>query len=324
MDSKAVARPLGTWLIVVILAILPAVQSQEKVGKAAEEEATPARARLRYALRFVKGQSYDIRVGIRQEKIEQGEKEAESESGQRQPAFDSQPFLVNTTFYYRFDVRSVDEAGNAWADCTVERVKIEQKLGFVPDVDYDSADANKRVIPEVHGIDDVAYGYARGMSAFLDAQFALRVTPHGHVQDVEGAESVLKHVWKKLGAQPSEKPDETQTAGVKQEIKAFLWAHPFADYSQSPLGLADSWTGTEKTSDGVEWQTRGTVKERKADVATIEIVGQATKKDPAGPGRWHRIIDINEATGEVLSSVTRWEQPGVAAVRSFEMTKARD
>jgi hypothetical protein len=321
MDSKAVARPLGTWSIAVILAILPAVQSQGNVGKAAEEEATPARASAPYALRFVKGQSYDIRLGTRQEKVE---KEAESESGQRQPAFDSQPYLVNTTFYYRFNVRSVDEAGNAWADCTVKRVKIQQKLGFVPDVDYDSAKAGKRGIPKVRGIDDVAYAYARCMSAFLDAQFALRVTPYGHVQDVKGAESVLKHVWKKLGAQPPEKPDEAQTAGVKQEIRTFLWAHPFADCSQSPLGLADSWTGTEKTSDGVEWQTRGTVKERKADVATIEIVGQATKKDPAGPGRWHRSVEINEATGEVLSSVTRWEQPGMAAVGSFEMTKAKD
>lgn len=321
MDSKVVTGPLGTWLTIVILAILPAVQSQEKVGKAAEGEATPARAKLRYALPFVKGQSYDIRVGIRQEKMET---EAESESGQGQPTFDSQPYLVNTTFYYRFTVRSVDEAGNAWADCTVKRVKIQQALGFVPDVDYDSAKAGKRRIPKVRGLDDVAYAYARCMSAFLNAQFSLCVTPHGYVQDIEGAESVWKHMCKKLGAPPPDKLNETQTASVKQMIRTSLWAHPFAACSQSPLGLADSWTGTEKASDGFEWQTRGTVKERKADVATVEIVGQATKQDPTGPGRWHRIIDINEATGEVLASVTRWEQPGVAAVGSFEMTKAKD
>ncbi len=320
MNSRGSGKWLVTLMTVTILFVLSGCRSQEQVSKGAEKNATLANEKVLYTLKLTKGQFYDIRIDIKVDK--------------------EPPLRVNTELGYRFNVKSVDDLGIALVDCTVNWAKVNQKLGYGQDVDYDSADENKQVIPQAQGMDDFAYAYARNMRAFLDSTFTVKIMPCGQVQEIEGADIVHRNVYRKwmreMGREISSDRIEVEIAPRGELVLRKLFLNPLPIYSKQPVGLGDSWTrnenvtdrykqGTTNVTESYKQERTWTLKERKAGVATIEVDEQLIKEaDPPVPV-WssHGTIEIEEATGRILHSTTRRETSQGVVVTTFEMAEAK-
>jgi len=332
-------------LLGISLGLYSGCRSQEQVGKGAEKHTTLANGKVLYALKLTKGQSYDMRIGT---KIYMPPPSVPKIKGQSSDIridtkVDKEPTLrVNTDMVYRFNVKSIDDLGIAMVDCTVNRVKVSQKLGYGQDVDYDSADENKQVIPKAKGMDDIAYAYARSMRAYLDSTFTVKIMPCGQVLEIVGADIVQWNVSKKLmremGREISSDRTEAGIAGWGEEVLRHLFLNPLPIYSKQPIGPGDSWTRNEKVpdrdkqgatnvTDSYKHEWTWTLKERKAGMATIKVDEQLIKEaDPTVPV-WssHGTLEIDEATGRILHSTTRQEtsSQGGVTVTTFEMAEAK-
>jgi hypothetical protein len=314
MDSEMAWKRL-TVVMVTVLSMAGAVRSQESGRPAGQESPTPTEGKVRYALKFISGQSYDVRVGIR---MEADPAAIDPQLSKGQPKIVSDTILV-----YRFHVASIDETGTATAECKTTRVRLHQKLGYVPDVDYDSADPNKQVIPEAEGMDDLAYMAARTYRAYLGEKFAVKMTPYGQVQDIKGADVVYRNVLEKLGEKMPAGPPEAGIASMEMTLREFF-LKAFANYPRQPVGLGDSWTETEKMSGRFEMETTRTLRERAAGVATIEVVTQPKAPDASKATPSSGIVRIDEATGRILSCTTRQSSQQGLIVTTFEMIEAND
>ena len=140
MDSIRIWKWLTFLWVVTTILFLSAVGCHESQGKESEKVITQPADKVQYALKLVKGQSYNVRIVLDEEAGVN-----ETEKG----------YTKSIGLGYQFDINSVDDQGNAQVICTLNWVKFRQKVtGGIPenqDVDYDSSDKNKQMIPEGEG-----------------------------------------------------------------------------------------------------------------------------------------------------------------------------
>ena len=282
-----------------------------------------ANEKIQYKLNLEKGQSYYVRIISDSNVIQEmtgNETVTQASSG----------------FGYSFDVNEVDEKGNGWVDCTIDWVKLDQKSPTM-DYKYDSAEQNSPVPPE-----------AQSVAIFLGERFTVKISPQGHVEDFKDIENLSK----KLRNNIPEGPDKEQMLQYLQQeqIKNFLKERYFTYfdiYPDKPVGIGDSWSRIFlfKMQPFIT-ENKWTLKEQHAGTAIIEE-NSIIKSDPNATqnsefdmkvemsGTGNRQIEIQESTGQILSSKTIGNMSGqiqagpktllikTHGVTTFEMTKVK-
>ncbi len=294
MQFRKLNNNAAKFLVAVILLGPSTAGCIESSRKNIGADTPQANEKVQYALKLTKGQSYYIRFISDEEFSGQN-----SYSHQRLIGFGS-----------TFDVKSVDDSGNALADCTVKRIQFKQNtIGGVPEnqeVDYDSSDPNKQTIPKIEGMGDMAFMHARWVRAFLGEKFTIRITPSGQIQEIMGLETLGKNLDKKLDRNFI-KPQNIKPDQVNRFILlSFLPVLSF--FPERPVGLGDSWTRTEVFTHEQREHT-WTLKNRNAGVATIEIdtvikYEKPSMEIPDFPDSVHSYgqIKIIESSGRIIHS----------------------
>jgi hypothetical protein len=299
-----------SWAVIMFL-ILSAAGYCESLRTGFETDTTQATEKVQYALRFVEGQSYDIRI-ISNSNMNAVPEEPDKEMSSQ----------TTTGQGYRFDVNSVDDRGNALVDCTVTWVKYYQKVrGGIPenqDIDYDSSDKNKQTIQEGKDLGEIAFVPAKVFRALLGEKFAVKMTPRGQVQEIRGLDILRKNMAKKaaerLAANESNWAEESMHDANDMHNTIFLkhyFLSPLAIYPDRPVSIGDSWTLSEEMSPHVKQETTYKLKDRKAGVALIEInrdYKYTIQTDEPDLSEYiYRSggqVEINESTGQILYGKT--------------------
>ena len=306
MDSTRLWKCAAFSGGVTMFLVLSAAGYCESLRTDFETDTTQATEKVQYALRFVKGQSYDIRI------VSDSDTSRDQQEDDRE--YFSQRYIG---LGYRFDVNSVDDQGNALVDCTVSWVKYRQKVrGGIPenqDVDYDSSDKNKQTIQEGEGYGEFAFVEAKMFRALLGEKFAVKMTPRGQVQEISGLDTLRKNMAKKAAKRSAageanmaeESMHDMNDVQSMQFFKSYFFL-PLAIYPDRPVSIGDSWTRNEEIRPGLEQETVCILKSRKSGVATIEIdraskfTVQTGEPNPPVPIHFRGQVEINESTGQIL------------------------
>jgi hypothetical protein len=257
--------------------------------------------KVQYGLKLAKGRSYDVRM-VSDSNIVQESQGQEARS------------QVSLGFGYRFDVNAVEPNGTANVDCTVTWVKFRQKSPQAEMV-YDSSDKEHPIPAEVQGF---------GPAGLLGERFSARITPQGQVQQIRGIAAMRRSMEKKLPEGPTRDQamqglsEEQLTASVKE-----YFLRPLAIYPDKPVGIGDSWSRSETSGIApYDSQTKWTLKARKAGVLIIDADTTMKPKPPSEQrgavmsGQSHGQIEIDDATGRIVSSRTTQAMSGQMTVGS--------
>jgi hypothetical protein len=245
--------------------------------------------KIQYRLKFEKGQSYYVRVI------------SDSNTVQEMTGQESVT-EVTAGFGYHFDVKEVDEKGNAWVNCTFDWIKFRQKTPKF-NVVYDSSKKPSRVPSG-----------AQAAAVFLGESFSVKMTPQGHVEELKGLEKLRENMGKKLpGGFMKQQMLQSSEQHLADSIKE-LYLSPMAVYPNSPVGIGDSWSRTDsfKTQPFVS-ENKWTLKDRKAGIAIIEASSAIkSRPEPLGQdvakmkfemsGKRAGQIEMKESTGQIIRS----------------------
>ncbi|MHC4544251.1 MAG: DUF6263 family protein [Planctomycetota bacterium] len=257
--------------------------------------------KIQYQMRFEEGEKYYLRI-VTEQKISQ------NITGQEQN------IEQTIGLGYDFDVKKVEQNGNAWVSYTYRWAKFMQK-GAVGNVVYDSS---KKGLP--------APPMAQGFAALLEESFSMKITPQGRVEAVEGLQTVRNNIGKKLPEGPMK---EAMMVGLKQFINEDgikeMTESSMAIYPEKPVGIGDSWRKTVALTQGaaMTMENEFILKDRKNGVSFIEINSNIKSSPKAEPmkmgstkisydlsGKQQGLIEIEESTGRLIRSKTNQEASG--------------
>ncbi len=215
---------------------------------------------------------------------------------------------------YDFDVKNVEPNGNAWVSYTYRWAKFIQKVAGRKVV-YDSSKKGLPVPP-----------MTQGFAALLEESYSLKITPQGRVEAVEGLQTVLKNIGKKLPEGPMK---EAMMVGIKQFINEEaikeLTESSMAIYPEKPVGIGDSWRKTVALTQGYAMTVENEfiLKDRKNGVSFIEVRSNIKSNPKAEPivmgstkvryelsGKQQGLIEIEESTGRLIRSRINQEASG--------------
>jgi hypothetical protein len=262
--------------------------------------AAPAAAqsdKLELRLRLKQGELYQLKITVDQ-RIHQT-------SGANQQATEQA-----MTIAYDMAVESVDGSGNMKVATKYESIQFRQK-GPAGAVEYDSSNPPKQV-PAA----------ARPFAALVGLGFKVTFTPEGKVRAVEGLETMLAELVRKL-----ELP-EGQSKAVQKVLSEQFGAEAmkqnlenvFPLYPQAPVAVGESWQRRMVVTKGFPVIIDGTytLKGRADGVARIEAKASILPNEAAGPidlgtgrmsyelkGEQTGVADVDEASGYTRSMTTQ-------------------
>lgn len=219
-----------------------------------------------------------------------------------------------------FDVNDVDSSGNAWVRYTYRWLKLNTKTPM-GETAYDSSKEDMAVPP-----------MAQGFAALLGEGFSLKVTPEGKVEEIKDLDKMRDGVRKKLSGDPSQEATMKtlekymSEEAIKESIEVSM-----AIYPDKPVGIGDSWskTFTLSSSSAMILESTWTLKERKNDMATIEVVSTVKPNPEAKPmemgtmkmeyrlsGTQQGMIQMQESTGRIMATKRTEELAGEVTATS--------
>jgi hypothetical protein len=183
--------------------------------------------------------------------------------------------LATNGLGYTFEVQQVGDDGTATCKVTYNTVKMTMSMqGF--SMDYDSTKPSTTLSPLV-----------KHFAGLVGQSFSMRVSPTGHVSDVQGVEAIYEKIIKNL-----EVPDESMRGTVEQQLKEQFGADALreameqaigAKFPDGPVDIGDSWVKkmTVARPYPLSLESTLTLKDRKAGIAVIEVVSKIST-NPAG------------------------------------------
>lgn len=293
---------LGTALLALASAIAFPVAShameslQTVPPESTTKTAAPITDQLDLRLRLKAGKSYAIRstnetkrvMTFRGEKIE-----------------DTDPDL--SALDTRYDVLSVDEAGNITAKATYTGVRIIMNTP-TGKIEYDSAVKGAK-IPEL----------ALGSALRIGQSYQVTLSPQGRVLKVENSEAMVKNILNNLDEL---KMSESLRTMMKGQMKALYSgenlkksvAGDFQFYADTPISIGKTWrrAGTDEMF-GVKTNTQDTwtLRARHDGVVVIDVASKSEPGDNALPikmGATEIKTDFNSTTSGTteVDEATGW------------------
>lgn len=238
----------------------------------------------------------------------------------------------------RYDVLSVDEAGNITAKATYTGVRMMMDTP-TGKIEYDSSIKGAK-IPEM----------AMGRALLVGQSYQVTLSPQGRVLKVENSEAMVKSILDDLD---EIKMPEPMRAMMKGQMKASYSGEnlkkaaesDFQLYADTPVAIGETWSRTttdEAFGAKSKRQDTWTLKERRDGIAVIDV---ASKSEPGGNASPVQMgatsittqltdtstgaIEVDEATGWVrksnvlskaqskVTSVTRQEPPKTDVTNEF-------
>jgi hypothetical protein len=213
----------------------------------------------------------------------------------------------------KLQVLDVDAQGNMRIQYTYLWTRLKQ-VNPMAQADYDSS--SKSPVPEG----------AEGFAALVGQSYTIKMTPKGHVVDVNGVEQLRDAVLKKLpaGADTTMGMNPVamyiDPASVKQMAEANM-----AIYPDKSVNLGESWTREMAMKMGFTTitQYKWTLQKQEAGVATIGLAA-TLRTDPNSPpmdamgmkvksdlsGTQEGTLQMAEATGLIMSTKERQQLKG--------------
>lgn len=287
-----------------LLIVCAAVIAASGCGKSKKVE-------LRYT--FKKGQTFNMRMTADQ-KISQTIMGTKQDMDQR------------IVLGMRFDVKDVAADGVATVKTTYDRASLRQS-GPMGTTEYDSSKPDGNV--------PVA---AQGFAALVGQGFVIKWAPDGQVKDVEGLDSMLRNVMRKIDVpSPQLRPivekqlkEQFGEKAMKENMQAAS-----AIFPDRPVAIGDSWQRSFIVTKGfpVIVDSTWTLKELKDGVAIIDAVSTIKPNPEAKPvemgamklsmrfsGKQSGTMKVDRATGFVLSGKVKQDMSGKASMRGVEQS----
>ncbi len=269
--------------------------------------------KIQLQLRLKQGESYNLRMTTDQ-------KITQTIMGREQQ------ILQSIGIGYSFDVREVDSLGIARVDVVYHGVVFKQDAGGMGKFEYDSSDPPAEIPP-----------MARGYAALVGQSFAMRISPDGHVFDVEGGDEMIADMLERIDlpegrmktALEDKLRDQFGNEGVEEMMDNMM-----AIYPDKPVGINDSWTSEVVETHGFPMilNNTWTLKERRDGIAVVEVSSEAEPNldvDPIemGPlkmryelkGEQSGMLELNEATGWVTAAELNQKYSGDLVMDSGPM-----
>ncbi len=261
--------------------------------------------KIQLRLRLQEGESYNLRM-ITDQKIFQ------TIQGQRQDI--TQTMGMECTF----NVEEVDTNGIASVKITYHSVFFKQD-GPMGKIEYNSSNPPAIVPP-----------MAVGFAALVGKSFSMKISPHGHIKDVQGVGAMLTHMMEKLDL-----PEGHMRTSIEKQLRdqwgdeaiKEMMENTFAIYPDKPVGIGDSWTKRVIISRGFPMILDNTwkLKARKGGVAIIEASSIVKPNPEAAPiemgplrlsydisGEQKGTMELQEATGWTIRAKLTQEFSGQA------------
>ena len=178
---------------------------------------------------------------------------------------------------YTYEVQQVADDGTATCKVTYNSVQMKMSMaGF--DMEFDSAKPVAGASPLV-----------KPFTALVGQSFTLRISPAGHVTDVQGTEAINEKMFKSL-----ELPDESMRATVEKLAREQFGAESIGEsmeqaiggnFPDGPVDIGDSWVKRTSTARPypMNLETKFTLKERKNGIAVIDVVSKISPNPAAKP-----------------------------------------
>lgn len=269
-----------------ILVVILAVSIVSSGSSAAEK--------IRLQLRLEEGRAYSIQMIVNQEI-------SQTIQGQQQE------MTQTIGLGYIFKVEEMEAEGDALVKVTYHSALFKHD-GPVGTFEYDSSNPPAEV-PLL----------ARGFAALVGQSFSMKISPDGHIKDVQGMNAMLSHILEKLDL-----PEGTMKTSLEKSLREQFGAQGLKEsmetmmaiYPNQPVGIGDSWTERTVISRGLPMilDNTWTLKERKNGLAIIEVSSIVKPNPEAAPMEWgparltydisgkqKGTIELEEATGWTTS-----------------------
>lgn len=183
----------------------------------------------------------------------------------------------SVTLVYSMATEDVAGDGTATVRVTYDAVAFKQQAPGGVEVEYDSAKPPATIPP-----------VARGFAALVGLGVTIKVSPAGHVTDVQGVDEMIDGIIKKL-----EIPDGPSKPLLEKSLRKDFGPDAVRDnmetmlliYPDKPVSVGDSWTRHMTITKGfpIVLDNAFTLKDVSGDAATLEVKSKLTNNADAPP-----------------------------------------